>query len=521
MRGAAAPFLGRGSPSGAFLAACLLCSLLGPILGSILLAPRRLPALDLEVDFWEAAGEVRPLHGGNCGPLQYGETLDLSAGFRELGIPLIRLHDCLWPNPDVVDIRAVFPDLGADPSLPESYDFRRTDDYIQAIVDVGAGIVYRLGESIEHTRRKYRVHPPPDPEKWARIAIHIIRHYNEGWADGFRHGIRYWEIWNEPENRPQMWTGTDEDYFSLYEAASRAIAERFPHLKVGGPSLGHTGTIEGGRFAPGEFLLRFLERCRDRRLPLHFLSWHLYTDDPSECVVRAKGIRETLDRFGFAKTESHLNEWNYLPRKDWTPLGVSGQGLPRQRFYEEVGGAPGAAFVTCVLVNLQDAPVDVANYYMSDNHGFGLFTQHGVPKKTFHAMKAFRRLLETPLRVAVRGGCPEGLALCAGTDRYRSRLCILVGNLRGCPSGTPVDDRVDDRPGGRAAPLEPIRISVPLLPWRGGSEYEILVVDGSRDLEKVREGRWPEGPLDISAELAAPAAALISIRPAGTIRASE
>ena len=59
------------------------------------------------------------------------------------------------------------------------------------------------------------MHPPADAAKWAAICVGIIRHYNEGWANGFHHGIRYWEIWNEPENRPAMWTGTDEDYLAL------------------------------------------------------------------------------------------------------------------------------------------------------------------------------------------------------------------------------------------------------------------------------------------------------------------
>ena len=47
--------------------------------------------------------------------------------------------------------------------------------------------------------KPYHTFPPKDPEKWARICEHIIRHYTEGWADGYHYNIRYWEIWNEPE----------------------------------------------------------------------------------------------------------------------------------------------------------------------------------------------------------------------------------------------------------------------------------------------------------------------------------
>ena len=41
--------------------------------------------------------------------------------------------------------------------------------------------------------------PPRDPARWAAVCAGIVRHYNEGWAGGFRHDIRYWEIWNEPD----------------------------------------------------------------------------------------------------------------------------------------------------------------------------------------------------------------------------------------------------------------------------------------------------------------------------------
>ncbi len=188
----------------------------------------------LEVDASKTIGEIRPLHGGNCGPVQFGGLVDLSAYFRDIKLPCSRLHDCHWPVTDVVDIHTIFANFDADPALPEGYDFRRTDDYIQATLNTGSKIIYRLGESIEHTPHKYYVHPPKDFGKWAEICKGIVAHYNEGWAGGFKHGIKYWEIWNEPENRPAMWSGTDEDYLRLYETTARALKNRWPELKVGG-----------------------------------------------------------------------------------------------------------------------------------------------------------------------------------------------------------------------------------------------------------------------------------------------
>jgi len=449
-------------------------------------------AADLSVDFSRVVGEIRPLHGGNCGPIQFGELVDVSAYHRELGIPYTRLHDCHWPRPDIVDMHAVFPDPKADPGLAASYDFPRTDDYIQAIVNTGSKIVYRLGESIEHTKKKYYVHPPKDYEKWAGACVGIIRHYNEGWADGFRHDIQYWEIWNEPENRPAMWSGSDEDYLRLYEAASKAIKGRFPKLKVGGPSFGYYGKIEGGRFVPSEFMVKFLEQCRTKSLPLDFFSWHLYSDDPYECVRRARGIREVLDRYGFKATEMHFNEWNYLPNNDWMPMLRQGQGAPRERFYEQIGGSAGAAFSACTLIYLQDSPVTVANYYTADAQGFGLFSTHGSPKTSFHAFKAFRILLDTPLRVEAGGGEVGRLAICAGLNRDKNCAGILIANHRSAREKT--------------------GLSLSGIPWTTATSAEFLLVDSKHQLASVRKERLAAGSAKPKLELEAPAVMFIRLR---------
>jgi hypothetical protein len=136
-------------------------------------------------------------------------------------------------------------------------------------------------------------------------------------------------------------------------------------------------------------------------------------------------VRRLLDDFGLRQTESHLNEWNYLPDKDWTPMLREGQGKARERFYDRVGGAEGAAFVAVALIHLQDAPLDAANYYSADSKGFGLFTPHGVPKKTYHAFRAFAMLLETPMRVDATAG---DLPVCAGVNEAGDLLTVLVSN---------------------------------------------------------------------------------------------
>lgn len=467
------------------LCLCLCCLLISP----------RLMAGDpvLSADFSVHAGTVRPLHGINKGPLAPGGLFDVIKEQKDLGVPFTRLHDCGWPNPYVVDHHAIFPNPAADPTLPESYDFRLTDEYIDAVIRTGAEPIYRLGESIEHTTVKRHVHPPADPEKWAAICLGIIRHYTDGWAGGFHHNIRYWEIWNEPENRPVMWTGTDDDYLRLYRTAATAIKKRFPALKVGGPSLGASGNFVGGRFVPTDFALRFLEMCRAEAVPLDFFSWHCYTAQPSELTARAGAIRRLLDSRGLTKTESHLNEWNYLPGNTWQPITRSGTPSGRQRHYGEMAGAEGAAFITTSLLELQDAPIDVCNFYHGELGQFGIFTEQGVPQKAYQALRAFQALVETPRRVETRGAVSGKLGFAAGLSTDGRTATLLVSNFT-----DPRSDFLVDWKG---------------LDWTEGVTADIRTVEASHDSTTLRTEPITtiDAPLHLS--LQAPAIALVRLRP--------
>ena len=367
----------------------------------------------LHVDFDKPVGTIRPLHGVNLGPLSFHGVLDLSDRHRELAIPVTRLHDCPFAVPDTVDIHCIFPNFAADADDPASYRFAPTDDYIQSILDVGSQIVYRLGESIEHyTRRNYYVHPPADFAKWGRICVNIIRHYNDGWAGGFRHGIRYWEIWNEPWLTPKCWTGTRDDYFRLYAVTARAIKAHDPTLKVGGCSAGSD-----------DYAAAFIEHCRQERLPLDFFSWHEYTQSLDTIPRRAHAFRRQLDAAGFTAAENHLNEWNYYPSADWTWM----KDLPGEApaVFEKQASEHGAAFIAATLCQMQDLPLDMANFYWGREGWWGLFDQFGRPRPNHAGMLAFRRMLDTPCRVQASGPIP----ILAGKDAAGTRRQVLVVNF--------------------------------------------------------------------------------------------
>ncbi len=444
----------------------------------------------LTVDFAAAQGELRALHGINKGPLSANGLIDLTEAHQRLRVPSTRLHDCHHPNPAIVDVHAVFPNPEADPSLPASYDFRATDEYIAAIRATGAEIIYRLGESIEHQTVKRHVHPPRDPARWAAVCAGIVRHYNEGWASGFRFGIRYWEIWNEPENRPVMWTGTDAQFLELYRVTARALRKEFPGIKIGGAGFGYYGKFHGTELKPSEFCAAFLDLCRSEKLPLDFFSWHCYTDNPSELAARARAVRRVLDARGFTQTESHLNEWNYLPGNSWDVLSRKATPETRQRAADQMAGAPGGTFLVAGLLELQDAPVDVCNFYHGETGGFGLFTEVGASTRNYHAMLAFAQLLDTPRRVRTTGAVSGQLALAAGIRAGDPKAAVLVANLSGG---------------------EEMRLSFTNLPWAGNTAVELRIVDDQHAFE-LRPGAALTGS-ELTFKLLPPSVALITLRP--------
>jgi hypothetical protein len=174
---------------------------------------------DILLDFSQKTGAIKALNGINIGTVKETAawTGYMARTYAELKIPLTRLHDCRFSNPGVVDIPAIFPLFHVDPDDPGNYNFRKTYDYLLELLKSGTKISYRPGVDIEHGKEKYHIFPPENYDKWAKICVNIIRHYNDGWAGGYHLNIRYWEIWNEPGGKDEMWVGDIEQYYKLYE----------------------------------------------------------------------------------------------------------------------------------------------------------------------------------------------------------------------------------------------------------------------------------------------------------------
>ena len=365
-------------------------------------------------------GSIKPMNAVNNGPTIANPNEQTRGNFYEykvLNIPYARTHDSNFNSgyggPHTVDISALFPDFDRDPDDPSAYDFTNTDAYLKGMMAAGTQVFFRLGESIEHTVKKYNIFPPKDYLKWAKICEHVIRHYNEGWANGLHLGIKYWEIWNEPDldierwnTTPRTWGGTPEQFYDFYEVAAKYLDKTFPDLMIGGPAL----------CWEENWADTFLKRMRQKNVGLDFFSWHIYERRVSEVVGKVRRIRAMLDRNGFKDVPSILNEWNYI--KGWTDEFVYS--------LSEIASLKGAAYTSAVMSACQDEPVDMLMYYdfrpCAFNGAFDLITER--PTKTYYAFYAWDKLVQYGTQVKATVDDKELYATAARSEDGRLRVLV-------------------------------------------------------------------------------------------------
>ena len=394
------------------------------------------------INFDKTAGVIKPVNGVGQPPIYSWTNTSLFHYLKEAGIPYSRLHDVggAFGMNIYVDIPNIFRDFDADENDPASYDFAFTDILMKGLVDNGVEPYYRLGVTIENAQhvRAYRIVPPKDFAKWARICEHVILHYTQGWADGFFMDISHWEIWNEPENgRPEdhenmMWTGTWEQYMDLYGTVAPYLKARFPHLKIGGYGSSGFYAINGQGVKAANSSMRFeyfidcflafLERARKEKWPLDFFSAHSYAD-PATALLQMDYCRKTLDRFGFKKTDLSVNEW-----------------LPEPKL-EKLNTAQQAAEVAAEMIGFQNMGVSDAEIYDA-KIGSGIYAPlfdctTWKPRKAYYVYVMFNELRKLGRAVPLPR-VDEGIYLCGATDR-NGKAALMVSNISGKPRNLDLD----------------------------------------------------------------------------------
>jgi len=381
---------------------------------------------NIKVDFSKKTGKIKAMHGVGQPPFE-ATDFSMIEYLKKAGVPYSRLHDVGggYGGMRWVDVPNIFGNFDADPYDPASYNFLYTDMLIKALVDNNVEPYFRLGVTIENfCPIKYRIYPPADYQKWAVIGEHIIRHYTEGWSNGFNYDIKYWEIWNEPDNssnpdRNPMWKGEKETYYEFYCVAAKHLKSKFPHLMIGGYGscgfynlTGSDGSFGMTNAATAYYMMyaeQFLAYVKKENAPLDFFSWHTYDPEYKNNAIYANFAKKLLDDYGFTETETSCNEWNCRGKLRGT--------------YEH------AAVTEASMLIFQNSALDNAMFYdarFGPSIYGGLFNfETREPYPAYYSLTAYNRIYELKDQAVLECDDEEVIAVAAANENTG---CIVITN---------------------------------------------------------------------------------------------
>ena len=441
-----------------------------------------LAAATLAVDFNDEVGKVRPeLHSSGFCPTICSCSEQNIADIRAMGFHSARTHDwaLINPNQRVCDWHHIFPLPEKDAGDPSNYYFAATDYLLQRTREMmGHDVFFRLGTSIEHSGKEHHFNAtvPKDFDKVAEVFAGTVRHYNRGWANGFDWGIRYWEIWNEPDGVDNMWfdrelsNGGDagheklkRKFAVLFAKCIKRMKDEFgDSIKVGGPAL---------CWMNAQYFEALREECDRVGVKPDFISWHSYCEDPGSLLDGIAAARKMCDGFGWKDCELVLNEWHYFSYSDydWLKLRSSDPETVRRIWTgpRSHNGIDSSCFNLAVLAGYQYSDVSLGFYYGCNKVGsWGYMDQQQRKYKIFYGLCMFGDFLKLGCDVLCKSGRfdPEGASMLTavatksadGKKRallvsdYRVRTKEIVIDVAGVPADAKVKAEVHDYTRDRA-----------------------------------------------------------------------
>ncbi|MDR2446087.1 MAG: hypothetical protein LBD58_02150 [Treponema sp.] len=348
----------------------------------------------------------------------------------DLGFRYVRFHGLF--NDDMNVVQRPIP----APGVPVRLCFTYIDVIFDFLLSINMKPFVELGfmpEALASGKKtlfhyKANTTPPKDYEQWGwfigEFAKHLIERYGRDEARSW-----FFEVWNEPnlggkDSPAAFWSADKEEYFKLYEATARALKAQDPGLKVGGPATSNNAWIAD--------MIGF---CKKSGAPLDFITTHQYPTDVSvgygvedsgafanpmeklsdpEEMAQIMASPEKMTAFfqEMSVYQSHI--WKHVERGQLTEFTkrarVEAGELPL--YYTEWGslagiesdGPFGASFIAKTVLDNAGLVQGYSFWTFSDifeeqgqqpaafHGGFGLMTQHGVPKAPYRAFQLLRQL---------------------------------------------------------------------------------------------------------------------------------
>ncbi|MEP6788255.1 MAG: hypothetical protein ABJB40_07485 [Acidobacteriota bacterium] len=273
----------------------------------------------ISVNFTQLKGRMNRFYREVVGAGRAAEGLrsdwqrDLRIVHRECGFRYLRFHGLLQDEMGVYN---------EDKLGNAVYNFQYIDALYDSILNTGMKPFVELSfmpEKLASGNKsifwwKGNITPPKDYAKWEDLTKALVRH----WTD--RYGEKevsswYFEVWNEP-NLDIFWSGTQDDYFKLYDVTARAIKTVSKNYRVGGPAT-------AGR----AWISETIDFAAKNRVPLDFITTHdygvkgigfdsdgkqkLFLDiDPNAIVGGVRDTRARIKKSEMPGLPLHYTEWS-------------------------------------------------------------------------------------------------------------------------------------------------------------------------------------------------------------------
>jgi xylan 1,4-beta-xylosidase len=361
-------------------------------------AQSELPERIMKLDFNKVKGSLNTMFKECVGAGRANEGLradwqqQLAYVKKECGFKYIRMHGLLTD-----DMGVYREDKNGNPE----YNFQYIDVLFDYILSIGMKPFVELGfmpEALASGKEtifwwRGNVTPPKDYKKWEDLNRNLTLHFTERYgADEVK--TWYFEIWNEPNLKPGFWTGTQEEYFKLYQHAVNGIKSVNKEYKVGGPAT-----------AGAAWEIEMIEFCKKNNLPIDFISTHAYgvnqgyldefgnagtilDQNPMSVSQDVLNSRNEIASTTMPNLELHYTEWS----ASYTPAD------PIHDSYHE------AAYILQKLKQVGNTVQSMSYWVFTDifeesgprftpfHGGFGLLNYQGINKSAFYSYQFLNRL---------------------------------------------------------------------------------------------------------------------------------
>ena len=237
------------------------------------------------------------------------------------------------------------------------------------------------------------VTPPKDYAKWEELIRQLTLHFTE------RYGVEevktwYFEVWNEPNLSPGFWSGTQAEYFKLYQYSANAIKSVNKAYRVGGPATA------GAAWVP-----EMIDFCSKNKVPLDFISTHTYgvkqgyldeygntgtvlSKDPMGVSGDILNSRKQIAGSAMPNLPLHYTEWS----SSYTPSDPIHDSYHQAAYILQKIKQVGTAANSMSYWVFTDIFEEAGPRFTPFHGGFGLLNTQGINKPAFYSYKFMNNL---------------------------------------------------------------------------------------------------------------------------------